>query len=253
MVILMAHTYGNELDHQRIVKLFFFSPVIHFYLLEKSMKSNCFTLKLFWFLFYLLLAPSVLAGSPANNDERLLAEGDGFITLVLEYSPSFASNNEISTINGFALGGLYDHPISWHLYVEGGILMQYSFWAERQQDSNTNNKSAFQLKIPLNVTGAWQVSKNVHLMPFLGIHLKGNLKDWSDIKEDYDMSIDYPELHQLQPRDNKLKKLVLGCQGGVRACFNNTIIMGVSYGTDFTEFRPHCRTQSLGLMVGVKL
>lgn len=124
------------------------------------------------------------------------------------------------SFKGFSLGYSRAISISSSLpfFVEEGIGLQYSYYRNRWHHSSWSSA-----KVPVGLLYAWQMPNNsITLIPHAGINLRFNLN--------------------IVGCEYECKRFQTGWQIGLKARFNRHFILGVSYGSDFTELAKEIET-----------
>ncbi len=121
------------------------------------------------------------------------------------------------SFNGFSLG--YSRALSISnvlpFFVEEGIGLQYSYYSYNRW----HHSDWLSAKVPVGLLYAWQMPNNsITLIPHAGINLRFNI-----------VGCEY-------------KRFQTGWQIGLKARFNRHFILGVSYGSDFTELAKEIET-----------
>lgn len=196
-------------------------------------------------------------------------------TIWVEWNPSSIKpdHGDSQSFTGLSLG--YSHAFgvssSIPLFVEPGVGVQYSFHSEDVTEEEgfedytdiieiKNKFSMFSVKVPVNLIYNWQIpNSSISLMPFVGINMRYNLSgkqkyDWS-LDSDYDIEEVNEVLEEYygddldlfdkkdMGKDDVWNRFQIGWHAGVKARFGKNLMVGFSYGTDFSEI---CEKAKIG-------
>lgn len=198
----------------------------------------------------LLLAAAAVIGLTASaqfsnsGGSASAADCSDWNTVYLEYNPITLHSSEDGyshneSFNGFSLG--YSRAISLSksvpIFIEVGGALQYSFKSKKEDDA-TNKINILSLKVPVNFMYKWSIAGNkVDLIPHLGLNMRLNLWGQHKITEDGESaSVNIFNNDEKNMDGNARKRFQLGWQIGLKARFVQKFMVGVSYGTDFTDF-----------------
>lgn len=181
-------------------------------------------------------------------------------TVYLQWNPSsfVPDEGDSKFFNGFSAG--YNHAFSLSrsipLYVEAGLGIQYSFWSgdmyvPLKYKSDAKNyevkiKDAdiklLSAKVPLSLAYKFDIpNSNISIIPNAGVDFRFNILaklNNDELKESINLFDD--DLSYLGEGSEGLKlgetwkRFQVGWHVGVNFMFNNTFMIGGSYGTDFT-------------------
>ena len=177
------------------------------------------------------------------------------------------------------------HP----LFVEVGLGLQYSFYtnddgkwtgydeediedARKDGDADPKEKfNMFSVKVPVALTYKFDLNNsNVSLLPFVGVNLRYNLSgkgkyEWnlgSDFKDDIkgsqyeeafeDRDFNLFDKKDMGSSDATWKRFQIGWQIGLNAHIGSNLILGASYGKDFSEIYKKCKISSFNINLGYK-
>lgn len=203
---------------------------------------------------------------------------DGWNTVYFQWNPSsFKIDNESESFTGLSLGWSKAFSVSKSapVFVEAGVGLQYSFKSWDDEDFNDEMEeydtslkikfSMFSLKVPVNIMYKWDIpNSKVSLIPYAGLNFRFNIT----AKEKYDFSGDYAEEAEEifedygyildanlfdkddMGEDGTWNRFQIGWQIGVNARFNNKFLVGVSYGTDFSEIADDCKIKTTSITLG---
>lgn len=216
----------------------------------------------------LLLAAAAVIGLTASaqfsnsGGSADAADCSDWNTVYLEYNPMTLHESEDGhsrneSFNGFSLG--YSRAIglskSVPIFIEVGGALQYSFKSKKEDDVTTKF-NMLSMKVPINFMYKWNISNSsVDLIPFLGLNMRLNL--WGQTKSTYDgksHSVNIFNDDEKNMDGHAYKRFQLGWQIGVKARFAQKFMVGVSYGTDFTDFYSnddyHEKWRNANIMLG---
>lgn len=217
----------------------------------------------------LMLGTASAQAQFANQQKGTGIGSDGWNTVWVEYNPSAfitsvkgADNQSFTGLSaGYSrtFGISSSHP----LFVEAGVGLQYSFnsislkeeYEDYLDEDDFDPKlktTLFSAKVPVNLMYAWQIpNTNISLLPFVGVQLRYNLSgkqkfeyNFSGDEDDYGYYYyddddfadeEYDVFDKDDMDDGAWKRFQIGWQAGVKARINDKFLVGLSYGTDFSE------------------
>lgn len=196
------------------------------------------------------------------------ADNESFTGLSLGYSQAFSVTKSIP------------------LFAEVGLGVQYSFKTHdlgEEYDLDEDDyeymdpKQKFSLisaKVPVNLIYAFQIpNSSISILPFVGVNLRYNISgkmktqwnlsdDMIDYLEDY-YGKDWEEYSGLEDTDANLfdkkdmgssdatwKRFQIGYQVGLKARINNSLLLGISYGSDFSEIYKKAKISTTSVTIG---
>lgn len=176
------------------------------------------------------------------------------------------------------------------LFVEVGVGLQYSFKNEDMADELADiydmdedditeicdpkeKFNMFSAKVPVSLVYNWQLpNSNISIAPFAGITLRYNFSgkdkmefNWDSEFEEYlreeygnkefekvfgDQEKDLFDKDDMGSSDATWKRFQIGWQIGVSARFNNHFLVGVSYGSDFSEIFKKAKINTTSITLG---
>lgn len=175
------------------------------------------------------------------------------------------------------------------LFVEVGLGLQYSFYTNDDGSWTTIDKytlamarkegyidpkekfKMFSVKVPIALTYKFDLNNsNVSLLPFVGVNLRYNLSgkgklEWNmggefkdiietnnldKIFEDIDFNIF--DKKDMGSSDATWKRFQIGWQIGLNAHIGKSIILGASYGKDFSEIFKKGKISAFNINLGYK-
>lgn len=210
---------------------------------------------------FTLVSQAQIVSSRSSRVTTTTTQGlyEDYNTIYLQWNPSslVPKEGDSYSFTGFSAG--YNHAFSVSqnipLYVEAGIGIQYSFWSgdtyfpykmgernyeEKIKDCKIKLLSA---KVPLSIAYKFEIPNSfISIIPNAGIDLRFNFlaklnnDNWKESINLFDEDLSY--LINEGGYDFKLretwKRFQVGWHVGVNVMFNNTFMIGGSYGTDFT-------------------
>jgi opacity protein-like surface antigen len=201
-----------------------------------------------------LLAVSTSVWAQSANTGVSSSDNEGWKTFYLQWNPSTLSpsGGESSSFTGLSLGinNATSLTSSIPLYLEYGIGLQYSFKSETEGSFKTSF-NLFSAKIPVSLVYDFQIpNTNIAIDPYVGVDLRGNV--FGNIKYEYGGE---SQSYNLFSKDdmgdgNTWKRFQFGWHVGVNAKFNNKFLVGVSYGTDFTDISEKVKIHTASITLG---
>ena len=218
------------------------------------------------------------------------ASTDGWSTIYVQYNPTKIGIDQKGaddmSLNAFSIGYNKAFSISKSLpfFVEAGIGLQYMFKTDEEpyedypevNDRNiqptADKYNVFSAKIPVSLAYCWSIpNSKVALIPFAGIDFRINIS--GKVKTEYEMGEDvedyyegnegfWEEYYGLQEsrslfdeddmgdEDYTWKRFQIGWHIGVNARFNGNLLLGVSYGTDFSELFKKAKMKTTSVTLG---
>ena len=227
-----------------------------------------------------LLAVATTASAQFTNSSSSssasVGSNEGWSTFYVQYNPIKATwddgdEDEDYSLNGFTVG--YSHAFSVSknipLFVEAGLGLQFAMYKEDTEvliewedesgyhyyeDDGTEKWNVFSAKVPVNLMYRWNIpGSNVSLMPHLGVTFRYNIVGKQKIEADDDdvESADFNLFDEDDMgKDNDWSRFQVGWQIGVNAQINNSWLVGVSYGTDFSELWKDAKLKTTSITLG---
>lgn len=211
--------------------------------------------------------------SQAQNESSV---SDGWQSVYVQWNPINIENGSKSgddqAMTGFSAGYnkafniLKDMP----LFVEAGVGVQYSYYhvdgKEFNEDDDDTAKyktfmGIFSAKVPVNLTYKWKVSPSVNLLPHIGLTARYNITG-STYNDDIDESLPKSDIKKMEKskdpfdkndmgsKDNTLEHFQLGWQLGINAQFNKSLLLGISYGSDFSDIAKKKTIHTTSVTIG---
>lgn len=212
-----------------------------------------------WSTFYVQWNPSTIAVDVKEADDQ------SFTGLSVGYNKAFSIAKGIP------------------LFLEAGVGLQYSFYTfnleddgdyEVAEDIDPEFKTKMlSFKIPVNLTYNWSLpGGKVDLAPFVGLNFRLNVMG----KQKFELNAEDDEYNDEEYMDEWLegyglgttsnanlfdkddmgskdytwKRFQVGWQIGVNARFNDSFLLGVSYGTDFSELYKKAKIKTTSITLG---
>lgn len=167
------------------------------------------------------------------------------------------------------------------LFVEAGIGLSYMFKTNEEPYEDLDEVgdydwqvsgdkySMLSAKVPVSLAYCWSLpNSSVDLIPFVGvdfrINLVGKLKKQFELGSEFDgdEKEEYEDLYEM-PADQNLfdkddmgdkdltwKRFQMGWHVGLNARFNKGLMIGVAYGTDFTELCKKTKMKTTSITLG---
>ena len=149
--------------------------------------------------------------------------------------------------------------------MEQPLGVQYSFYKEDlgdgydyyYDDYDAEQKfSMFSFKIPVNLLYKFDIpNSTVSLMPHAGINLRYNLSakmkyTYEDYYYDESKEVDLFDKKDMGSDKATWNRFQLGWQIGVKARFGQSFLVGVSYGSDFSEIAKKTKISTTTISLG---
>lgn len=168
------------------------------------------------------------------------------------------------------------HP----LFLEAGVGLQYSFYSEDESETEridgervkvtlTEKYNGLSMKVPVHLLYAWDIpNSKVQLIPFVGLNLRYNFSgkikyEWDASVGGYTLDADDLEEAGFEDQDynvfdkddmggskNTWKRFQIGWELGVKARFNQKYLLGISYGSDFSEIAKKVKIHTTSITLG---
>lgn len=220
-----------------------------------------------------LLAVGTTASAQFSNSRARSARNvstKGWSTFYVQYNPIKAKidvkDADDMSFNGFSVGynKAFSVSKSIPLFVEAGIGLQYASYkddvlygydADTYEEVEAERKiTMFAAKVPVSLMYQWNIpSSKVALIPFLGITMRYNFSaKGNNSNDDYDVDEDFDlfDKDDMGDDDATWNRFQLGWQIGVNARINSSFLLGVSYGTDFSEIAEKTKIQTTSVTLG---
>ncbi len=234
-----------------------------------------------------MLAVSATASAQFTNTAKTGSSSavntDGWGTFYLQWNPSSINidvkNADDQSFTGFSVGynRAFNVVKNTPLFLEAGAALQYSFYKEDgkvgiyEYDEYEDEvyydvvdgevkMNMFSVKVPVNLMYKFDIpNSSVALAPFAGITLRynisGKLKTSStdDEYEDVDdLDQDVFDKKDMGSKDATWKRFQAGWQIGVNAHFGDNWLVGVSYGSDFSELYKKAKISTTSVTLGYR-
>lgn len=154
---------------------------------------------------------------------------------------------------------LQDKPV----FLEWGMAANLNFYTNSESKGEGNYKYDFDqlgafvsLEVPVNIGYKINLSDGVNVMPYAGLHAKGNLYGAIDNTVSYKgesetETYDFFDKDDVGSKKNVFKRVQFGWQIGAYVDFNKFYI-NAQYGADFGEISPDITTNAFCVGIGVK-
>jgi hypothetical protein len=212
-----------------------------------------------------IIAMFMTSSIQAQESSFASANTNGWQNVYFQWNPSTAvtkGSGDDQAFTGLTIGYNKGFAITpgTPIYVEAGAALQYSFFStdgNAFDESDSDDKLPFETKfsmvsakIPVSLTYDWQVSPTISILPYAGLtgrfNIVGSLKHEITDEDRYSVSR-YGDKKEFEKSrnifdkkdmgDNKdavFNRFQLGWQIGLNASFNKSLLLGISYGSDFS-------------------
>lgn len=235
------------------------------------------------FLTAAMLAVGATASAQFTNAASQGSKGavntDGWGTFYLQWNPSTlkvdVKNADDLSFTGFSIGynKAFSVSKSSPLFLEAGVALQYSFNSEDYDDGYddetiTQKTNFFSAKIPVSLMYKFDLpNSSVSLVPFVGVDFRFNISGKQKIEYDYDDDDYYYddyydddednyELDLFDKKDmgknNVWKRFQIGWHIGINAHLGENWLIGVSYGSDFSEIAKKTKISTTSVTLGYR-
>ena len=213
-----------------------------------------------------LMAVSTGASAQFTDDSstRTSSSSDskGWSTLYVEYNPvSYnvdVSGEDDESMSAFTVGYSQAFAISpdTPLFIEAGIAAQFTFKSDFM-DIDDFNFSMISAKVPVNLAYKFDLNNSpVSIIPFIGAYARYNISgkvkytggtkdqkwDLFDKKDMQDLELTYDE--------KAFNRLQLGWQIGAKVRIADSFLVGLSYGSDFSEITKKVKVSTTSITLG---
>jgi hypothetical protein len=232
---------------------------------EKIKKFSILTLLA---LFSLATQAQIVSSRTSMTTRQVIEKDLGeWSTFYIQWNPSSIKpdGGSSESFNGYSIG--YNKAISLTqsqpIFLELGLAAQYSY--KNKKDTNEGYISGYgwysndvestftmvSAKIPVQLDYVFNIpNTNIDLVPNLGLDLRFNIigkvkqeaggdSESIDLFDDDDMG------------DNAWKRFQIGWHIGINAMFNKQFMVGLSYGSDFSEIAEKTKINTTSLTVGL--
>lgn len=221
-----------------------------------------------------LLAVSVTASAQFTNYSKggssSAVNTNGWGTFYLQWNPSSfktdAKGADDQSFTGFSVGYNQAFSISKNtpLYVEAGAALQCSYYSEDLEDDEieyTQKFNMFSAKIPVSLMYKFDLpNSNVSLVPLAGvdfrINFSGKIKNEVSYEDDYyyyELEEEYDPFDKKDMgKSNVWDRLQIGWHIGVNAHFGENWLLGLSYGSDFSEIAKKVKISTTSVTLGYR-
>jgi len=212
---------------------------------------------------FLAVSSSAFAQFTNSSSQSSNVNADGWNTFYFQLNPSKISidvkDSKNQSFTGLTLGyGKAIHISSSEpLYFETGIAVQYSFYKDDDDDYETYDDHMASAKVPLNILYNFQIpNSTIEIAPYLGATLRYNI--WgeekvtpnSKYKDEKEKTYNLFDKKDMGGSDYTWNRFQIGWQVGVNARFNSKLLLGLSYGTDFSEIYKKGKINTASITIG---
>jgi len=192
---------------------------------------------------------------------------NGWQGLRISYNPAilYDSNGDDWNFNGFSVNYAKAFSLSYSspLFLETGVGFLWTKYSDKESViyeeipvTVDTRMTVASFNIPVNLAYQCSLSNSVSLIPYVGLNLKGYVLGelavsaetefaGEKIKETETINLfDDAELYE------PYNRIAIGWQAGVNLMFDRFLV-GVSYGTDLTEFNDGLRFSTASITLGV--
>lgn len=195
-----------------------------------------------------LLAVSIEANAQFTNNSggssRSGSGTDGWNVVWAEYNPirvniEEGDESEHISMSGFSVGFSHAFSLSQEtpILLEAGIGMQYANYSKNNYDL-----TIWSIKLPVNILYDFALpNSSISIAPYAGLLLRFNVAGPMEYKgSDAGDAFD----------DGDWNRFQIGWHVGVKARFAQKFMVGVSYGSDFSEITDDAKVQTTSISVG---
>lgn len=207
----------------------------------------------------------------SHSNSVRTADTQGWNTVYVQWNPTTIAidNNQQDdpSFTAFSLGYSRATNIARNtpLFIEYGLGVQYYFttidhedknkWAVNDYDLKYNMLS---VKVPVNITYKWHISNSsIDILPFAGLSFRFNIlgKKKPEAYGDGELNLDKDDYNlfdkdDMKSKDATWKRFQVGWHIGVNARFNEKLLLGLSYGTDFSEIVKKTKLHTTSITLG---
>ena len=207
--------------------------------------------KLFTIILCCLLAANVQAQIVSSHSRSITAEKDNFpdySRIEISYSPMSWEDPETS-FTGIKFGFLHGESISntAPLYFEYGINAHYA-WSDDEIWKGNVTTSVLNLNIPVNFAYKFDINDDVHITPYVGLHLRGNIIGQKKYEYD-DKTSNFFDKDDMGSSKLTANRIQLGGQIGAGIDYKR-LYVGVGYNTQISEYMKGVNTSGLDVTIG---
>lgn len=209
-----------------------------------------------------------IVSSRSTGITREKVENNNWSTLYLQWNPSSAvpSKGDSKTFTGFSIG--YNKAIGLTqqapLYLEFGLGVQYSYRSDTKKEVyNTGygyqtyeldeKFSMLSAKVPFQLDYVYNIpNTSVDIIPNAGLDFRFNIL--GKIKYEgggYSESRNLFDKDDMGGDDYTWNRFQVGWHIGLNARFNKKYLLGVSYGTDFSEIAKEVKIHTTSVTLGL--
>lgn len=154
------------------------------------------------------------------------------------------------------------------LFVEWGVGLQYGFKSDSDSKEDSGYKidieknfSMLSVPIPVSLVYDYQIpNSSISIDPYLGLKLRANIlaqekvertMEYRGEKESEDDTRNLFDKDDMGGSDNTWNRFQVGWQIGANARFNNKFMVGISYGSDFSELAEKTKIGQFTAKIGL--
>lgn len=217
-------------------------------------------------------ASAQFSNTSSSTSSARTADTQGWSTVYVQWNPTTAAieNNSMDdpSFTVFSLGYSKATNIASNtpLFVEYGLGVQYFFTTVDYDDDKNPWASIYDqkynmlsAKIPVSLTYKWHLSNSsIDILPFAGINFRFNILGSKKLKSNMENEVPNDTKDNLNlfdkddmgSKDATWKRFQAGWQIGVNARFNEKLLIGISYGTDFSEIVRKTKLNTTSITLG---
>lgn len=190
------------------------------------------------------------------------SNSDGWSTFYVEYNPvSYNvdySGADDESMTAFSLGYSKAFPVSpgTPLFIEVGLAGQYTFKSDFL-DTDDVDFSMISARVPVTLAYKFDLNNSsVSIIPFAGAYARYNIvgkvkysggtkdKDWDlfDKKDMEELGLTFDE--------KAFNRFQIGWQIGAKAKIGDSFLVGLSYGSDFSEISKKVKVSTTAITLG---
>ena len=205
-----------------------------------------------------------IVSSRSSMTTRQVVDNENWSTLYLQWNPMSINpdHGDSESFTGFSIG--YNKAVSLTqsipLFLEAGLGIQYSFDSEEESDRDYDESSweeswyMLSAKIPVNLMYKFDIpNTNISILPNAGLDFRFNIFGKSKEEWTYHGDTESESWNLFDDDDmdgHAYKRFQMGWHIGVNAMFNKKFMVGVSYGSDFSEIRDDVKLSGGAITLG---
>lgn len=198
----------------------------------------------------------------SSSSSNVTASSKGWSSVWAEYNAATLNIDERGAddldFTAFSIGWSNAFPIAkgTPIFLEAGVGLQYFSFSDEVDDEEVETKiNMFSARVPVNFVYKWNFNNSsFSLLPYIGFNLRYNISGKMKFEYDddyYDYDDDELDLFDKKDmgKENVCKRLQIGWQVGVKALFNDSFSIGLSYGSDLSEICKKCKSSSTNVSI----